>query len=77
MCFAFAQNAAGRHVGVTVFFEIDREAVEEVLDFSRCGQRVQDRGLAGIQAEHGSEFSGRGANSKWEGMTRSRRTFFG
>jgi hypothetical protein len=64
--FAFAEDAPGRHVGVAVFFEIDREAVEEVLDFARAGQLAQDGGLAGVQAEHGGENSGLSVDAKGE-----------
>ena len=65
--FAFPEDAAGRHVGVAVFLEIDGETVEEVLDFARGRKFAQDGGLAGVQAEHGQENSGLGADAKWEG----------
>jgi len=64
--FAFAQDAAGGHVGVAVFFEIDRELVEEVLDFAGSRKFPQDGGLAGVQAEHGWENSGLSADAKGE-----------
>ena len=52
MGFALAEDAPRGHVGVTVFFEIDRQAVEEVLDFARGGEPAQGGDLAGVQAEH-------------------------
>ena len=50
--FALAKHAPGRHVGVAVFFEIDREAVEEVLDLAGRRKFPQGGLLAGVEAEH-------------------------
>ena len=84
MGFVFAQDTAGGHVGVAVFFEIDRDPVEEVLNFARGGEPAQGGGFAGGEAEHEGRIAkrrqaaalqnGPGAAAPWPAASNGRLT---
>ena len=50
---ALAEDSARRHMSVPIFFEIDGEAVEKILDFLGRGKPAKDFFFALGQSEHG------------------------